>query len=627
MTFVCVGCLAGSASAGEWVQVSCVNPDASAAGSAGWSTMLAGGGYGSNAGSSCGPGNPAYALLSSAAAVPVGSAETLFYAPPSGSELNGGAVDVAFSAFGGGYDASGTAVAYTPEYTYDGANVFFQCAAGLAACSPQGAAYIGTLTLPGGRGGRLYLSAGCGGNPGESCDAGGSEGTWSYVRMYWAHLRLLNTSTPSGEGFQGTLLGSEARGSADLIFTALDRFGPGVYTVEVSADGRTLYSGTPDANGGSCVAVGSEAGALMFDGTQPCRESESVDLALDTTGLTDGTHTLKIVLTDAAGNRAVVYDAPFATLNAPSNLTPASVRSLGGAVLEATPGSWSAPAGAGQLSYAYQWQRCEAGGEGCMAIPGATESRYSATADEQGGVLRVLVTASDSDGQSSLASSDSWPVDSLLPDLANGLGASEHASLTLTGPSKLTCTYAKRALSLHGQLLGPGGAPIADATLELLSQEEGLPAAQTVAFASTGADGSFTIAAPAGPSRRLTVAYRAFSADATPSASASVTEAVRAALVLHVSPKRIGSTGSIVLSGRVAGPLPPDGVSVQLLVRYRGQWEPFRSPRTGPGGRFRVRYRFQGAVGRFPFEARVVSGQSGFPYLGTTSIPAFVRST
>ena len=73
---------ASAARAGEWVQVSCVNPDGSAAGSEGWNTAIAGAGYGSNSTTACAPGNPMYALLSSDAAVGVGSQETLHYSPP-----------------------------------------------------------------------------------------------------------------------------------------------------------------------------------------------------------------------------------------------------------------------------------------------------------------------------------------------------------------------------------------------------------------------------------------------------------------------------------------------------------------------------------------------------------------
>jgi len=102
------------AQAANWMEVSCVNPSQSAAPSEGWSSFAAGGGYGSNNGTGCGPGSPMYAMLSTDAAVGVGSAETLQYTPPGGSTLIGGSVDVSMYADGYGYGASGTAVAYSP---------------------------------------------------------------------------------------------------------------------------------------------------------------------------------------------------------------------------------------------------------------------------------------------------------------------------------------------------------------------------------------------------------------------------------------------------------------------------------------------------------------------------------
>ena len=97
-----------------------MNPSQSAAPSEGWTSFAGGGGYGSNNSTACGPGSPMFAILSTDAAVGVGSAETLQYTPPGGSTLIGGSVDVSMYADGGGYNASGTAVAYTPNYAYDG---------------------------------------------------------------------------------------------------------------------------------------------------------------------------------------------------------------------------------------------------------------------------------------------------------------------------------------------------------------------------------------------------------------------------------------------------------------------------------------------------------------------------
>ena len=101
------GMAASGAYAGSWMEVSCVNPSQSAAPSEGWSSFAAGGGYGSNNSTGCGPGSPMFAILSTDAAVGVGSAETLQYTPPGGSALIGGSIDVSI--------VSPTAEASTPR--------------------------------------------------------------------------------------------------------------------------------------------------------------------------------------------------------------------------------------------------------------------------------------------------------------------------------------------------------------------------------------------------------------------------------------------------------------------------------------------------------------------------------
>ena len=616
---------AGAAKAGEWEQASCVNPDGSAAGGDGWGAMIAGGGYGSNTNSSCGPGSPAWALLSSDAAVGVGSAETLRYTPPAGSTLNGGQVNVALRADGYGYDASGTAVAYSPEYAYDSSSVFFQCAAGLAQCAPGSNDYTGALTLPAGRGGSLYLSAGCGGATGAVCNAGGSAGAWSLVQLYSAELRLTNNSTPSASTIAGTLLDPDARGSRELTFTASDPEGPGVYRVTVQADAQTLYAGTPDSNGGKCVPVASSGAALLFDSSQPCRESESVNETLDTTALKDGAHTLKVLVTDAAQNTSVVYDAAITTRNAPEPLAAPRITgdaSAPGSVLHASPGSWSAPPGAGPVTYSYSWQQCDAAGQDCETMPAAAGADYTPGESRANGTVRVLVSASDPDGTATAASTTVRAT----PDIANGAGASEQARLTLTTPGTLRRAYRHRALGLTGQLTGDGGTPIGNATLEISEQRSGSSGSSVIGYTHTDADGMFTAAVPAGPSRRITVGYRAFSADAGYSASTTSVESVEGKVSLAVTPRRTRPAGRIKLSGRVAGPIPSHGVVVELLVHYRGRWVPFRDPTTDHYGRFHVAYSFQGAEGRFPFRAEVPGGQSGFPYSRAAS-PTVTVST
>jgi hypothetical protein len=119
---------------------------------------------------------------------------------------------------------------------------------------------------------------------------------------------------------------------------------------------------------------------------------------------------------------------------------------------------------------------------------------------------------------------------------------------------------------------------------------------------------------PAAPSRIVEVAYRAYNESATYATIARIHEGVSAGVTLAVSPTATTSTRTIVLSGRVDGAVPRQGVVVELLVHYLGHWEPFRSVRTTKTGRFRVNYQFQGGRGKFPFRARVRSDQLEFPF-------------
>ena len=263
-----------------------------------------------------------FALLSSDVTAPVGAGETLQYAPPPGSTLVGGNIDVSLVADGYGQDASATAVLYTPTPAYDAGDVFYQCANGQPPCPTN--EFTGVLALPTDRGGDLYLSAGCGGLTGQYCNQGATNGAWSLVQLWWADLLLNNTSTPAATGFSGPLLSANAHGTADIAFTATDPNGPGVYTVAVEIDGQPVYDATPNTNQGNCHPVATDAttGALMFDNQQPCPQTETIDIPVDTTALTDGQHDLKVTVTDAAQNTSTVLDQTITTLNHPAPSPP-----------------------------------------------------------------------------------------------------------------------------------------------------------------------------------------------------------------------------------------------------------------------------------------------------------------
>ena len=319
---VLTGLAAPAARAGEWMQVSCVNPNGTAAPFQGWTGSSDGSPeFGSNDKAACAPGSPMVANLSAEAqAAPATSDEFLTYTPPAGSTLAGGTMNVSLYGGGSGTNASAVAGLYEPAFKPDAGDRFLVCARILNnPCQNGTYTWSGTATLPANLGGDLIAAASCVSNsPGNSCSANAdANSNFADVFISQADLLLQNNAVPTGSGFTGTVLQPGARGLTDLTFTAADPSGPGVYQVQVSVDGTPVYSATPNTNSGQCVPVGTDpsSGALMFDYQQPCPSAESVDVPISTTGLQDGSHELSVKVIDAAGNVATALDQTITTSN------------------------------------------------------------------------------------------------------------------------------------------------------------------------------------------------------------------------------------------------------------------------------------------------------------------------
>jgi lysozyme len=67
----------------------------------------------------------------------------------------------------------------------------------------------------------------------------------------------------------------------------------------------------------------------------------------------------------------------------------------------AVPGEWS---GGKPITFTYQWQRCDASGQACAPIPGATADTYLPSAADLGHALTVAVTAQAAAGPATAAS-------------------------------------------------------------------------------------------------------------------------------------------------------------------------------------------------------------------------------
>ncbi len=227
--------------------------------------------------------------------------------------------------------------------------------------------------------------------------------------------------------------------------------------------------------------------------------------------------------------------------------------------------------------------------------------------------MRALVNAADNDGTTTtpspptgtipappLIASGPGPGASSTPatsGAANGTPASNTAILHLGIRSNLLRSYAQRSFKLNGRLTDSQSQPIADATLDILSQPEDTSTPTVIEHATTNSTGAFTINIPAGPSRLIEIGYRAYANENAYTATARVHETVTAAVHLNITPRNTTSTHTIALTGQIQGPMPPRGVIVELIVHYRGKWEPFRDPRTNNHGTFHAKYQFQGSIG------------------------------
>jgi hypothetical protein len=98
----------------------------------------------------------------------------------------------------------------------------------------------------------------------------------------------------------------------------------------------------------------------------------------------------------------------------PQNTAPPTItgNTQVGQVLTASSGTWT---GTTPMTFAYQWQRCNASGTGCSNLPGATATTYTTVTTDQGSTLRVAVTATNSAGSATAQSAPAGPITSSPP--------------------------------------------------------------------------------------------------------------------------------------------------------------------------------------------------------------------
>jgi hypothetical protein len=132
------------------------------------------------------------------------------------------------------------------------------------------------------------------------CNPDNCPGTTSNVTVKRLQVDLHDRIDPTLGSVSGDLVDTSkpVSGVRTVSFSASDQ-GGGVYSARVDIDGAVGASGTVDTNGGRCVKP--------FKDLVPCKTTASGSLSIDTSGLADGVHAVRLVVYDATESNAVAY--------------------------------------------------------------------------------------------------------------------------------------------------------------------------------------------------------------------------------------------------------------------------------------------------------------------------------
>ena len=236
-----------------------------------------------------------------------------------------------------------------------------------------------------------------------------------------------------------------------------------------------------DASGGSCSTISTTTSAGYVAATA------------------DAGETLRVTVTATnAGGSTQATSAPSAVVSsatAPTNTAAPSISGSPavGSTLTAAQGTWDgSPTG-----YAFAWSRCDANGDSCAQIDGATSDTYTLTQADAAGTVRIAVIATNADSSTQFVSAPS----ALVPGTGGcptGSGTIQIADLQQ--PARLSIdaatitpklvTLGTHTIQLHILVTACGGRPVQGASVFATP----IPYNQ---FAgpekTTGADGTVTL--------------------------------------------------------------------------------------------------------------------------------------
>jgi hypothetical protein len=253
----------------------------------------------------------------------------------------------------------------------------------------------------------------------KSCDVTGA--TCTLVVGATASTFLVPTSG-AGSTFRVAVTASNAAGSAVASSAATSVVASDVPSTAPSSAALPAITGTPISGQTLTASQGTWAGTTPMSYTyqwQLCSSTGSGCSAI--AGATSPSYVLgsadvggairvTVTASNSIGSASASSAATAAVTSASPPLTAplaTTLPSIGGTAavgqtLSASSGTW---AGTNPMSYAYQWQKCNATGGSCSPIANAASSSYTIASTLAGSTVRVSVTASNSVA-SATASSD-----------------------------------------------------------------------------------------------------------------------------------------------------------------------------------------------------------------------------
>ncbi len=251
------------------------------------------------------------------------------------------------------------------------------------------------------------------------------------------------------------------------------------------------------------------------------------------------------------------------------------------------------------------------------------------------GPHQIRVYARDATG-ANVGFSKSYTVITSARGAVNGTNGSDQVRLTVRArrvvragrkaprarSSTVTVGYGRKAV-VTGTLVNAAGQPVQGARLSVQSAvDRGVPQYASIpADVVTSATGAYKFVVPAGPSRRVRIAYFARALDTAPAAQGDGRMKVTTRVSARAVRRSVRAGARARFRGRIAGRYRPPGVRVELQGRRgRHSWVTLSTAASRPDGTYSVSYRFtRRARGRYVFRVRV-RHYARFPYfLGYSS--------